>query len=218
MKRTEKNTIENVILDLGNVLFCIEEQKTYTQLAALIDTNKCPSDWKNNYFIPHIHRYSNGEISTVLFVNGLIRYAKNHVQALDIIEVWNSMLLQLHPEALSFLCAHHNKYRLFLFSNINDLHYRKFQKIISSICSLEHFEGHFSKCYYSHLIGRSKPDVKAFEWVLEDAGIQPEQTLFVDDKWENTQGALQTGLQVLHLEQPCDFISIKNKLFKAEPE
>ena len=50
----------------------------------------------------------------------------------------------------------------------------------------------------SHEIGRRKPDVDTFEWVLKDAGIKAEETLFIDDSIQHIDSASKLGIKTLH--------------------
>ncbi len=202
---TIRNNRENLILDLGNVLFCIDEPATYHALTELMDPARCTGDWEEGFLKPHLRKYETGRISTELFINGLLRFSNSDVHALDIIKAWNKMLLSLHPKALIFLEEIGRQYNLYLLSNINHLHYRGFERLLAPELSLVQFENNFENCYYSHLIHRRKPDVETYQFVLNDAGISPAKTWFVDDKVENVTGAQEAGLKTIHLHQPCDY-------------
>jgi putative hydrolase of the HAD superfamily len=44
-----------------------------------------------------------------------------------------------------------------------------------------------------------KPDVEIYNFVINENKLIPEKTLFVDDNFDNIEGAKKTGLQVWHL-------------------
>uniref|UniRef100_UPI0040389A4C HAD-IA family hydrolase n=1 Tax=Phocaeicola coprocola TaxID=310298 RepID=UPI0040389A4C len=44
----------------------------------------------------------------------------------------------------------------------------------------------------------SKPDPAIFQVALQEAELQPEETLFIDDAEVNCQAAASTGIQVAH--------------------
>ena len=56
----------------------------------------------------------------------------------------------------------------------------------------------FVKAYYSHLIKLRKPNVEAYKYVINDAGLDPSRTLFIDDNYNNILGAHEAGLLVHH--------------------
>ena len=56
-------------------------------------------------------------------------------------------------------------------------------------------ESLFDKCYYSDDLGMRKPDSQIYKYVIEDAGIDPNETMFVDDTESNTNAAETCGIQ-----------------------
>lgn len=71
---------------------------------------------------------------------------------------------------------------------------------------LERFEwlAHFEVLGLSARIGSAKPDPAAYSWCLAELGTAPEHTLFIDDRQENINAALDLGIQG-HL-----FTSVRN--------
>ena len=53
--------------------------------------------------------------------------------------------------------------------------------------------------YLSYEIGLRKPDAQIFEYVLQDAGLDPARTLFIDDTIQHIQSAKECGLITHHL-------------------
>ncbi len=59
----------------------------------------------------------------------------------------------------------------------------------------------FKKIYYSYEIGWHKPDKEAWEYVIKDAGIVPEETLFLDDNIHNIKASQELGFQAIHIHE-----------------
>ena len=188
--------IKNLLFDLGNVLFDLDEDATREALKALLNGEEFPGD------IPHaIRSYDTGAWSSERFINYFLRQTKPGVYARDVVEAWNLMMLGIRPEVFDLLDELNKKYELYLLSNNNELHYEWFMKHLQDKHRLQDFnERFFKKAYYSHLIGYRKPDQVCYEWVLGDAGINAEETLFIDDKIENTRSAETLGLRTITLE------------------
>ena len=53
----------------------------------------------------------------------------------------------------------------------------------------------FDKVYLSHQIGMRKPNNETFEWVLKDAGILAQETLFIEDSIQHIESANKLGIQ-----------------------
>jgi putative hydrolase of the HAD superfamily len=61
------------------------------------------------------------------------------------------------------------------------------------------FNHFFKTAYYSHTLKQRKPEVAAFEAVLQDSGLDAAKTLFIDDTISNIEGAQKAGLQTIFL-------------------
>ena len=60
----------------------------------------------------------------------------------------------------------------------------------------------FDEVYASNLIGISKPDPDFYRYILKKEGINPENTVFVDDTKENILSAQKTGINSILFTDP----------------
>ena len=95
-------------------------------------------------------------------------------------------------------------YKLYVLSNTNPY-------VMGWACS-ERFssEGkpltsYFDKLYLSYQVGCTKPEQRIFEYMLSDAGLEPKETLFVDDGQSNINIASQLGMHTFQPENGCDW-------------
>ena len=66
-----------------------------------------------------------------------------------------------------------------------------------------HLDGYFEKIYISTLIGQTKPEAAAFQYVIDDLGISGQLLLHVGDTWEeDILGAQQAGIAAVWLNRP----------------
>ena len=63
-------------------------------------------------------------------------------------------------------------------------------------------DDYFHRAYYSHLMKKRKPDAEIFEQVLEENGLQANESLFLDDNEANIAGAKALGIKTLHVPHP----------------
>jgi putative hydrolase of the HAD superfamily len=117
-----------------------------------------------------------------------------------VISAWNAMLLDFPKERIDLLAELRKKYNLYLFSNTNAIHLAAFQKTFAETFNGASLDGEFTKAWYSHLIKLRKPDVEAYEFVISDGGLNPAETVFIDDALVNVEGARKAGLHGIHLE------------------
>lgn len=191
-------TIKNIIFDLGGVLLNIDYHLTKKAFIDLgyEDFDEMFSQFRSNELFEDLEM---GKISNEAFYEKLIPLAKSPVEIERINHAWNAMLLDFRKESLEFLKQLKNKYQLFLLSNTNDIHWQAFDRLFRESVAGHSLDDYFTKAWYSHKIGYRKPNNDIFEFVLKDAGLKAEETLFIDDSINNIEVAKQLGIQVHHL-------------------
>lgn len=194
--------VKNIIFDLGGVLINLNYQLTRKAFEDLgvEDFDAFYTQHKAN---PLFENLEVGAIEPVAFYEAL-REATGLTLSNDQLETaWNAMLLDFPIERLLWLDQIKNKYNIYLFSNTNAIHYKAFTSIYAQTAPLiglnTDFNHFFKTAYYSHTLGQRKPELAAFEAVIQDAKLDPAQTLFIDDTISNIEGAQKAGLQTIFL-------------------
>jgi len=207
------SSVKNILFDLGNVIIDIDIPRTSQELFKLFRRPDL-KDQVLKELHPVFLDYETGQISDELFINSLIRYARPQVYAQQIIRAWNAMLIDIPSERLDFLKSlRAQKYNLYLLSNINGLHLSWINHYMTKNFNTHSLDGWFDRSYYSHLIKLRKPHPSSFEFVLNDAGMIADETLFIDDMLENIDSAKTLGIRTLYLTGGHDVItSLKNYL------
>ena len=198
--------IKNILFDLGGVLFHIDYQITINNFLKIgvNDIKQNFSQFKQNSIFDNLET---GVITPENFINSIKKkYPK--LGSKKIIHAWNSMLIGLPKENLELLKKLSKKYRLFLLSNANYIHIDEVNKKIKSKYNLNSIDVYFEKAYYSHIIGKRKPDEETFRWVINDANILAEETLFIEDTIQHIEGAKKANLKTLHIESNSSLKSI----------
>jgi glucose-1-phosphatase len=191
--------IKNLLFDLGGVLLNINYHKTREAFEQLgyHDFDKMYSQYSVDELFENLEI---GKVSNEDFYHKMRQANANQLSDEQISKAWNSMLLDFRKESLAFLKTLSEKYNVFLFSNTNAIHLQAFKKILKEDTG-EELDDFFKKAYYSHLINLRKPNKNAFEFILKDAGIAAEETLFIDDSYPNIEAAAALGLKT-HLLLP----------------
>ena len=94
------------------------------------------------------------------------------------------------------------KYRTFLLSNINAIHYDYIMDHLKTVYGFDSNDHLFEKVYYSHLMGKRKPNADIFEQVLREQNLNSAETLFIDDSPQHLATAEKLGLQVYLIKAP----------------
>ena len=190
--------IANILFDFGNVIIDIDIPGATQRIGSLRNPDIEESKY-SDYVHDLVRKYEVNAISTDGFINGVLRYAHNKVQARDVILAWNSMIIGIPEYRLEMLDQLRRNHNLYLLSNTNELHIEQVHHHLQRSHAIEDFESrYFDEVYYSHEIGERKPDDTCFRHVIENALITPRKTLFIDDTKANIEAALEMGFQVLH--------------------
>lgn len=100
--------------------------------------------------------------------------------------------MTLPVEHLQWLCELRKKYRVFLLSNVGDMHWHQ---LVRSAESLGYkLEDCFDAVFPSFQTHVNKPDAKAYLNVLETMDLVPEETIFFDDAPANVAAACALGI------------------------
>ncbi|MBL0055162.1 MAG: HAD family phosphatase [Chitinophagaceae bacterium] len=186
--------VKNIIFDLGGVLLDIDYQKT---TRAFIDLGVIDFDAMFNQFHSDelFARLETGKIPESEFFERVSRTIPGTVDAGQIETAWNAMLLDFRVDSLAFLKKAAARYQLYLLSNTNSIHLRRFQQIFTRDTGEPALDAYFRKAWYSHRIGLRKPEEEVYRFALQDAGIRAEETLFIDDSINNIEAAAGLGIQ-----------------------
>lgn len=194
------NQIKNILFDLGNVILNIDIPLAIDNIADLL---KRPDQFEP--VMKAIMAYETGAIQTELFINRIIRDARPAVQALDVIEAWNSMLIGIPEHRLEMLGELNKDYNLYILSNTNPLHISWMHNHLETSHQISDFEDRFfKKVFYSHIVRDRKPNVSIYEKVITDAGLNASETLFLDDMEDNLESARALGFQTEWVDPEVD--------------
>ncbi len=199
MKKIKLSGIKNIIFDLGGVIIHLNEPRTHAALAEFAGISTADFQKRIQENLPLFHDFERGHISNEDFLGGLRELTGNQdVTDSQLTEAWNAMLMELPESNIDMLKKLAGEYRLFMFSNTNDIHIQEVHKRIKAVSGLPDFTPVFEKVYYSQQVGERKPDTAAFRLVLEEQGLKPAETLFIDDNPSNIKSAAGLGIQTLH--------------------
>ena len=198
--------IQNIIFDLGQVIFNIDYNLTlqaFRELGVPDIENLFSAASQSDL----IGKYERGEISDADFRNGLRELVKHEVSDGELDAAWNAMLLNLPEERLTLLEKVKDNYRIFLLSNTNDLHLEAVEEIMGKD-RFQRLLQLFEKVYFSNKINMRKPEVRAFDLILEENDLERPETLFIDDLPQFVEGGRKAGLSTIHLVAPATLVDL----------
>ena len=200
-------TIKNILFDLGGIFMNLDyhlTEKAFIDLGIVSFTEMYTQHHANSMF----EDLETGKISTEEFYNAFRQVSNSNLSNEQIKTAWNAMLLDFPIERLNWLQEIGEKYKVYLYSNTNQIHYDAFMGIVSNTTGIKNFNSLFIKAYYSHELGLRKPYIGSFHKILEEQHLVPGETLFIDDTLKNIEGAKKAGLQTIHLVAPITVLEL----------
>jgi len=191
-------TIKNIIFDFGGVICNIDVKLTEKRFREMglkaFDPNYSVADSAGLFEL-----IENGKITADEFRQQLKKYFSHPVTNEQLDEAWNALLLDIPEPRIRLLEKLQKNYRIFLLSNSNEIHYRKYLDDFRRKYGYHDFNALFEKAYFSFQIGLKKPGLEVFEFVLRNNQLTASETLFIDDSIQHVEGARKAGINAYHL-------------------
>jgi len=188
--------IKNIIFDFGGVICNLDIKRTEKQFLALGLQAFTPEYAASGARL--FQDIETGVVTSRVFRDTLRQFFPNPVSDAQIDDAWNALLLEIPEPRIRVLEKLRKHYRIFLLSNSNEIHYLKYVEDFRRY-GYHDFDDLFEKAYFSFQLGCKKPSPEIFTYVLNDAGLNPSETLFIDDTLVHVKGAQCLGIQAHHL-------------------
>lgn len=184
--------IKNLIIDFGGVLIDLNRQRCIENFKrlGLPDVEVVLDIYHQQDFF---QKYEKGLITSAEFRDVIREKIGKPVTDAQIDDAWNSFLVSIPAAKLDLLLNLRKDYVVYLLSNTNEIHWQ---------WSCQHafpyktfrVENYFEHIYLSYEMNMAKPDAEIFQKVLDDTGIIPAETLFIDDSAANCRAAEALGI------------------------
>jgi putative hydrolase of the HAD superfamily len=196
--------IKNIIFDLGGVIIDIDVPVTFKKFAEVSGKShdEVAHLFKSNLLF---ERHETCDLTDDQFRNEIRRLLQINLNDKEIDQLWNALLFDIPEQRIDLIMKLNNKFRTFLLSNTNNIHFIEVENILRKSTPINSFQEVFEKVYLSHEVKLRKPHQPIYEFVLNDSKLIPNETLFIDDNADNIAGAASLGIQTIHL-QPSNTI------------
>lgn len=188
--------IQKVIFDVGQVLVKFNPRNLFIKI--LEDEEKVDFFLKNictwEWHIQQDLIYDTSKAAEPVI--------KKHPEYKAAIEAFYGRFLEMidsvHQENVDLALKLKQKgYPIYLLSNFPGDQFEKYRLQNS-------FLDEFHDRIISGDVGLAKPDIKIYQLAIKKFNLNPEESLFIDDKIENTKGAEQVGIKTIQLQNPED--------------
>lgn len=207
--------IKNIVFDLGNVLLDLNLDKTETAFRELLqeEFETAYLKYESNRLF---ERLEVGRISPFEFIKGMRSATEFPITDDEVIDGWNALLGDMPQSRIDFLKELGQNYNIYLLSNTNAIHMMWLDEYLQEHyeMSIQDFTKLFKKHYFSFQVQMRKPDVDIYEHVIQDSGIDPAVSLFIDDREDNIRTAKACGFQTYLHDPRMNIASVLSKELK----
>lgn len=184
--------IKNLIFDFGGVIVNLTRNRCIEAFASLgVDVR---DSLGSIYFHKDLFmQLELGLISPAHFRNGIRKLTIQNISDEEIDEAWIAMLDKIPAYKMDLLYDLRRQYNVMLLSNTNVIHWEWAEKTFFT-SKQRSIHDYFRQIYLSYELHMLKPNHDIFQYVLKDARIRPEETLFIDDASVNCKAAAELGI------------------------
>lgn len=190
--------IKNIIFDWGGVVLTLDKElciKNFAEVAGVPDFNE--------YLTPYLQKgffaaYENGDIDDGEFVEEIKKISnKADVGYKEVEYALDSFLKEIPQYKVDLINDLAKRYDLYVLSNNNPICWRISERMFDEL-SEKPVKELFKEVFLSYRLNLSKPGKGIFLKVIEKAGFDPEESLFIDDAPANIEAAASVGFKTLY--------------------
>jgi putative hydrolase of the HAD superfamily len=186
--------IKNIVFDLGGVLIDLDGKESIRRFKEIGIADA--GEWLDPYEQKGIFlELENGKADVATFCNQLCTYARRELSLEEITWAWLGFIVNVPQYKLDYLLKLREKYKVYLLSNTNPIIQEQWARTNKFSEACRPINDYFDKMYTSYEIGITKPNRGIFEYMLKDSGMNPSETLFIDDGARNIEVGISFGMQ-----------------------
>ncbi len=187
--------IKNIVFDLGGVMIDLDKERCirvfhkigFSEIDSLIDSYH-PKGMLRGIEV--------GEVSNEEFFDQVRRSIGTDVPDEAIRGAFLSFIEGIPVYKLRLVRALREKgFRTFALSNINDVVFPYIREVLFTQDGLT-LEDYFEKVFLSYEMHLLKPSPEIYRRMIDEGGMRPEETLFIDDSESNLAAASELGFNV----------------------
>lgn len=192
------SSIKNIIFDFGGVIHDIR----YENVGEAFERHgvkNLGTFYSKDFQTPEMDLFEKGLITPDEYRDYIRRMTGHNLSDDEIDDIVNAILIDVPAERVDLLIELRNTYKVFLFSNTNQINYDCFTTRLKDKYGFDIFEKCFDAAYFSHEMHCRKPDPEGFKMILQEQNLNPCETVFIDDIAKNLEGAEAVGIKGIHL-------------------
>jgi putative hydrolase of the HAD superfamily len=184
------DSVDTLIFDLGGVfikLTGVEKMMEWTLGRFTVEEL-----WMIWFQSDAVKGFETGTIDAQAFAVGVIREYGLDVSVDEFLFHFSSWASEMFPGSRRLLSGLRGRYTLVSLSNTNAMHW-------DMLCGRYQLDQYFDHNFPSHEIGRIKPEVSTFDYVLSRISSPAHRVLFFDDTPKNIESARSVGIHAVQV-------------------
>ena len=207
------SSIDNIIFDLGGVLYGVDYIAVEQALSALQDSTAGDVPVYSRFTQPDcVTLYETGRLSNPEFREAMRQAFSIQADDDTLDTAWCAILTGVYEGRVQLLEQLRSRYRIVLLSNTNDIHLRAVRNECPELLDV------FEQCFYSHEMKLRKPEPAIFEQVIATMGFLPERTLLLVDSLQHLRTAETLGIHTVWIQQPESVELVASLLLEVKTE
>lgn len=179
-----------LIFDLGGVFIELTGVDTMHEWTRdRLDINELWDIWFNSEYVKG---FETGQMDKRTFARGIIGEYGLPVETEEFLRHFSTWSNQLFPGTRRLLDRLKDTYTLVSLSNTNAIHWE-------NLCDQFNLDRFFHHNFPSHVMGKIKPDLSTFTYVMDQLDARPGEAFFFDDTVANVQNARRAGMNAFHV-------------------
>lgn len=182
----------NILFDLGNVLVPVHWERAIERISPHVSPDNAALLTQGVWAFQELVRdpataLETGQIEMDKFYRTVSTILGLRLSEEEFHDIWCD-IFTLDEQMVELGTWLAQTYSTWLLSNTNAAHYqwivRRFPRVVF-----------YRAAALSYELGVMKPDTRYYELALRQFNIKPEQSVFIDDREENVEGALRLGIR-----------------------
>lgn len=175
------------LIDIGNVIFLLDFESS---LSRLVPPELADPVGRIQSLLEKKDELESGAMSDGDFIAWASRKIRFSGTSAEFTQAWNDIFTLNQAMATTLRDLKSRGIKLILLSNTNQLHIDHLTETYPALFEL------FDGAVFSHLVGFNKPDPRIYQHAITEFGLEPADTLYIDDLPENISTGLQLGFEV----------------------
>lgn len=179
-----KEAIKNIVFDLGGVIIDLDRDQAVRRFEEIgvEDADQLIDAYEQKGIFLELE---DGTIGAEEFCQKLRKHTGKEISFADVTRAWLGFVVDVAQYKLDYIWQLRERYKVYLLSNTNPFIQLEWAQTPRFSAAGRPLNDYFDKLYASYEIGITKPDRRIFDFMIEDSGMIPSETLFVDDGKRN---------------------------------